>query len=248
MEQSMLKRRSLLLAFAFAALLLIIGGAAFAIWSGAENASREVATLHTAHMTAGDALASIRANVLLSAILTRDYLLDPDPAHAAHYADQFDEIRSETESSFRTLSAAVQSGKERNALDRLHREVAAYWDPTKIVLDWTPEQKNARRAAFLQERVRHREEIVELAAQVEQLMTANFSSERQRSRSPGPRALPCSSDFASQPPPWPTSPRSNAVPPQPTPNFVASPARFAPRRSRSAAIFPANCTIRPARC
>jgi len=176
----MLMRRSILLAFAFASLLLVLGGAAFAIWRGSENARREVADLHGAHLKAGDALASIRANVFLSGILTRDYLLDPDPAHAQRYADQFDAIRSGTERSFQALAASGQSAEESAALDRLHREVASYWDPTKIVLDWTPEQKNARRAEFLRQRVRHREEIVELAGQVEQLMTANFVSERER--------------------------------------------------------------------
>ncbi len=176
----MLMRRSVLLAFAFASLLLIIGGAAFAIWRGAENARQEVAALHSAHLDAGNALASIRANVYLAGILTRDYLLDPDPSHSTRYADQFDAIRSSTEHSFQTLVASAPGPQERMALDRFHRAVDSYWDPTKIILDWTPEQKNASRIAFLQERVRHREEIVELASQIEQLVTANFSRERAR--------------------------------------------------------------------
>jgi signal transduction histidine kinase len=176
----MLMRRSVLLAFAFASLLLIIGGAAIAIWRGAESARQEVSALHRAHFEAGDALASIRANVYLSGILTRDYLLDPDPSHAARYADQFDGIRKSTERSFRALPASGQSPAESAAVARLQRELNSYWDPTNIVLNWTPEQKNARRWEVLQDRVRHREEIVELAGQVEQLMTANFAGERQR--------------------------------------------------------------------
>ena len=54
------------------------------------------------------------------------------------------------------------------------------WDPTEIALDWTPEEKAERRTAVLEERIRHREEIVELASQLEQLMAANFSGERTR--------------------------------------------------------------------
>ncbi len=174
------RRKSFLLAFAFAGLLAIIGGAALAIRHGAADEQREVAALHRAHLQAGDALSSIRANVFLAGILTRDYLLDPDASHAARYAEQFDGIRSQTERSFQILRLSSRSGEERKALDRLHSEVGNYWDPTKIVLDWTPEEKNARRAGFLQDRVRHREEIVELAAQVERLMTANFAAERSR--------------------------------------------------------------------
>jgi len=176
----MLMRRSVLLAFAFASLLLIIGGAAFAIGRGAEKARLEVAELHAAHLRAGDALASIRANVFLSGILTRDYLLDPDPSHASRYAGQFSEIRAATGQSMQALAESGQSQETKQALERLRGELDNYWSSTKLVLDWTPEQKNAPRTAFLQDRVRHREEIVEVAQQVEQLMTDNFSRERSR--------------------------------------------------------------------
>jgi signal transduction histidine kinase len=175
----MLMRRSALLAFAFASLLLIIGGAAYAIGRGAEKARREVAELHAAHLRAGDALASIRANVFLSGILTRDYLLDPDPSHTSRYAGQFSDIRTTTGQSMQALAESGQSRETKQALDRLRSELENYWSSTKLVLDWIPEQKKPR-ADFLQDRVRHREEIVEVAKQVEQLMTDNFSRERSR--------------------------------------------------------------------
>jgi signal transduction histidine kinase len=173
-------RRSVLLAFAFASLLLLIGGASLAIWRGAENAREKVADLHALHLKEDNALASIRANVFLSGILARDYLLDPDPTHATHYADQFDDIRSSTERSFGVLALQEQSPEAKAALDRLNTELENYWNSTKAILDWTPEQKNAPRAAFLQDRIRHREEIVEVAQQAEQLMTDSFSRERSR--------------------------------------------------------------------
>jgi signal transduction histidine kinase len=176
----MLTRRSTLLAFAFASLLLIIGAAAFAIWRETESAQREASALHEAHLRDGNALASIRANVFLGGILTRDYLLDPDASHADHYKEQFGEIRSEAEKSFDIIAASEQSSEERAALQRLRSDVNDYWASTQIVLDWTPEQKNAIRSAFLQERLRRREEIVSLAGQVEQQMTANFNRERER--------------------------------------------------------------------
>src|SRR5579871_6819400 len=173
-------RRSVLLTVAFAALLLIIGGSALAIRQNSTTAQVRVATLHNAHLEAGNALASIRANVYLTGILTRDYLLDPDPNHGKQYADQFLSIRSSTEDSFRILAASTQNAEERAALDHLRREVDTHLDPTRIVLDWTPEEKTVRRGAFLQERLRRREEIVALAAQVEHMMTENFSTERER--------------------------------------------------------------------
>jgi signal transduction histidine kinase len=172
-------RRSVLLGFAFASLLLIIGGAAFAIGHGAEKARLEVAELHAAHLRAGDALASIRANVFLSGILTRDYLLDPDPSHTSRYAGQFSDIRAATGQSMQVLAESGQSPQTKQALDRLRSELENYWNSTKLILDWIPEQKKPR-DAFLQDRVHHREEIVEVAQQVEHLMTDNFSRERSR--------------------------------------------------------------------
>src|ERR1700744_3049218 len=108
----MLVRRSILLAFAFASLLLIIGGAAFAIWHGAENEQNEVAALHAAHLAAGDALATIRANVFLGGIITRDSLLDPDSLHAVRYNEQFNDIRTATDKSFHVLEQSEQSQDE----------------------------------------------------------------------------------------------------------------------------------------
>ena len=176
----MLRRRSILLALAFASLLLITGGAAFEVWRGAGNAQSEVAALHRSHLEAGDALASISANVLLSGILTLDYLLDPDSSHDARYARQFDENRSTSPSSLLKLAESETNQPEKAAIERLRVEVNSYWDPTQIALDWSPDQKAARRSTVLQERVKHREEIVELATQLEQLMSANFTAERAR--------------------------------------------------------------------
>ncbi len=173
-------RKSSLLIAAFTSLLFVIGLSATAIWRNSRNAQNRVAAMHTTHLDAGAALAGIRANVFLTGILTRDYLLETDPASAKDYVEQFRAIRATTADSFRILETAAQDGAEKVALERLRREVAAYWDPTTVVLDWSPQQKAERRAAFLRERVRSRVEVVGLAAQVEKLMTENFSREKER--------------------------------------------------------------------
>ena len=105
MGEPMRARRSILLAAALAALLLVIGISASAVWWNARNSQERVAALQAAHMKAGVALAAIRANVYLAAILTRDYLLDPDPSHARQYIDQFSAIQANTEKSFQVLEA-----------------------------------------------------------------------------------------------------------------------------------------------
>lgn len=173
-------RRSILLAVALAGLLLVIGVSAFAIWWSARNSQEREVALQDSHLQAGLALAAIRANVFLNAILTRDYLLDTDWSHAPEYVDQFNRIRANTEESFRTLEAMGLDNQQRSALNRLRKELDDYWDPTEVVLDLTPQQKLARRTAMLRQRVGRRQEIFALAEQVERLVTENFTRERQR--------------------------------------------------------------------
>ena len=69
---------------------------------------------------------------------------------------------------------------QKAALNHLREELAAYWDPTEVILDWSPEEKRAQRAEMLRQRVGKRQEIFALAEQVEQLVTTNFVKERQR--------------------------------------------------------------------
>ena len=173
-------RKSILLAAALVALLLVIGLSSFEVWRSAKNSQQHIAVLQDAHREAGIALAAIRANVYLSAILTRDYLLDNDSSHAQQYLDQFSAIQANTEQSFRTLDADGLDEEQKSALRRLRTELAAYWDPTEVVLDWSPEEKRAQRAQVLRQRVKKRQEIFALANQVEDLVTANFVKERQR--------------------------------------------------------------------
>ena len=138
-------RRSILLALALAALLLVTGLSAFAIWWTARNSQERVAALQESHMKAGVALAAIRSNVYLNAILTRDYLLDSDSSHAQQYIDQFDKIQANTEESFRILEALGLDDEQKVALAQLRKEVAAYWDPTEVVLDWSPKKSEPSR-------------------------------------------------------------------------------------------------------
>src|SRR4051794_17862448 len=174
------KRRSVLLAAALAALLLVIGVAAYAVWSNARSSEARVAKLQNQHMEANVSLTAIRANVYRSAILTRDYLLDWDPAHTDDYVRQFKIIQTSTESSLRSLEASGLDEEQRGAVRRLRAELATYWDPTEIMLDWSPEQMRAQRAKMLRQRVGRRREIFALTEAVERLMATNFENERHR--------------------------------------------------------------------
>jgi signal transduction histidine kinase len=175
-----LRQRSVFLVAALASLLLVIAGTAFVLWSNATRSQERVATLQTTYSETAAALADIRANVYLAAILTRDYLLDPDPSHARPYIDQFDAIRSGTERDLATIEKSGLDESQRLAVKKLREGLGLYWNSTQTVLDWTPEEKRAQRLDMLRNRVRRREEIFALAGDIERLVGANFQHQRSR--------------------------------------------------------------------
>jgi signal transduction histidine kinase len=173
-------RASILLAASLAALLLVIGLSTTAIWWDATVSQDRVAALQQSHMQTDVALAAIRANVYLNAVPTRDYFLDPDPVHNDRYAEQFRQVHASVEESFQTLLRSGLDNDQKGAVETLRTELAAFWDPTKVMLDWTSADKRAQRAEMLRQRVHRREEIFAVTAQIERLVSANFTRERER--------------------------------------------------------------------
>jgi signal transduction histidine kinase len=173
-------RKSVLLGAAFGALLVVIALSAIAVWRSAIIAQRRVADLHAASTRAATALSAIRSNIYLTAILSRDYLLDPDRYKVPQYLEQFNGIRRDIENGFSILRTAAQDEQQRQALERLKSEVEAYLSPTETALDWTPEEKLLRGSLVLRQRVHRRQEIFTLVRQSETLISSNFDRERQR--------------------------------------------------------------------
>ena len=170
----MKSRRSTFLAAAFVGLLLVLGAATFAVGQSARIAQSRVTALNKARTQSDDALDTIRANVYLIGILTRDYLLDSDPADLHQYVTQFNAIRSETEKSFQALAFSKDQDLPSQALDQLRHEFGAYSDITAVVLGWSAEQKRALGPEMLRQRLRRRQEVFALTGQVEQLVITNY--------------------------------------------------------------------------
>jgi signal transduction histidine kinase len=173
-------RKSTLLVVAFTALLLVLGVSTLAAWRGAKTAQSRASNLLNAHMEARTALNAIRGNVFLNAITTRDYLLDPDSSHRESYLRDFDSIRRNTIDSFVKLQTLTQDPAQNAALRNLQSEFEQYWDPTELLLDWSPQEKRAKGYEMLKLRVRRRQEIFALAEKAQQLIEANFQQERER--------------------------------------------------------------------
>jgi signal transduction histidine kinase len=178
----MQSRRSLFLTTAFAALLLVMGVSTLLVGRNARNAQSRVTELTEARMRTDDDLDAIRNNVYQIGIITRDYLLDPDPASANQYFEQFGMVRADTEKSFDNLSSAGIGDVPPVGLQDLRREFGAYSDLSAVVLNWSPEQKRTLGEDMLRQRFRRRQEIFALTGQVESLVTASFENREEQIR------------------------------------------------------------------
>ena len=173
-------RRSIFLTAAFAALLGVSAVAAWAVWRNARQAQAHAAALHERDLQIHEALSTIRSSVYLTAILTRDYLLDQDSAHGREYSDQFSSVQAKARSNFEVLDRAAQDETQHSTLRLLWMELEAYWDTTQVMLDWSPKEKQAQRTDMLRQRIHRREEILALAERIEILASQNSAQERAR--------------------------------------------------------------------
>ena len=178
-------RRSVFLFLALGALLLLSASAGWTVWRNVRQAQTEAAALHEKDLRIHEALAAIRSSVYLTAILTRDYLLDTSSAAEADYADQFKTIKSKAKASFDTLDRAVPEDAQSIALKTLWRELEVYWASTQAMLDWTAREKAQQHAGALRVRYNQREAILALTERIEQLTSENSAVERERMAAAG---------------------------------------------------------------
>jgi signal transduction histidine kinase len=181
-EPGVRAHKSFIVTAAFGSLILVIALSGAAAWRNGSQLMHQVASVHDTHKRAGDALQSIRENVYLVSILSRDYLLDPDTSNAQTYVDQFASIRTQTNKAFTELQATGLEPLQHSAVERLRRELEKHWDPTEIALDMSVEQRLLRRAQLLRRGLSRRQEIFELASQVQQLLDLNLGREQARIR------------------------------------------------------------------
>jgi len=173
-------RRSIFLIAAFAALLGVSALAAWAVLRNAREAQSQATALHERDLQIHEALDTVRSSVYLTAILTRDYLLDPDPAHLREYIDQFGSVQGKAKSAFETLDHSAQDEVQHSTLRLLWTELEAYWDTTQVMLDLSPKEKQAQRSEMLRQRIHRRGEIFALVERIERLTSDSSAQERER--------------------------------------------------------------------
>lgn len=153
----MLRTRTILI-LAFGSLITLVALAGF-------NASRRSEQIYQALIRARqsfsqteNALAEIQADVYLSNIYVRDYLLDPSHITGQRYRDSLVNIREKLAREIDGLDR--MSIEEPGTRQRLRKEIDAYWDSLDPLFEWTPRQKLTLSSFFLRDRVLPRRDAV----------------------------------------------------------------------------------------
>jgi signal transduction histidine kinase len=167
-------------ALGLSALLLLVVVSVLAASSTAQHIYTQLDNLNSHHRDVENKLRRLRADVHLSGIYMRDYLLDPERARASEYRERLSEFRrshTETVAELRALIGGRQGHDGR--LSSLDTRLDDYWQAFDPLFDWTPAEKALLSAGFLRREVLpRREAVLQIASEIEELNNANHEVQR----------------------------------------------------------------------
>ena len=176
----MKSRTKIALAFGFGTLLIVIGFLALTAFLRAGRIYREVSAIHDTFRAGAALLDDIHIDVYTAAILTRDYLMDPQAATAVQYRNDLVAKQASMEKHLADL-ALIMGPEDRPALERLQREVAVYWSLRDPIFELNPDQKAAIGYQFLQQQTMpQRKAVLLLANEIDVLNSVNLRKEEQK--------------------------------------------------------------------
>ncbi len=166
-----------ILVLGFGALVALI---AFAGWSALQRAQRsykEIGRLQEADRRAQQIVAGIRSDLQLTAIATRDYLLDLNADPAVARGRQI-ELEKSTTRALRDLEPLVPS-KNSAAFQEMDARMKEYWKYQGLIFQWKPEEKARAGVAFLKVNVSRRIAVMDLASEIEALASDSYRRRRE---------------------------------------------------------------------
>lgn len=160
----------------FGALLLLIG----LMGTGAMRRSGvlydQIAAAQRADQEVDAAIRDLPADIHLTGILVRDYVLDPSSSAAPFYKEQLANGQAKIERDLARLD--VLTGARVETIARLQRDTRAYVDSIEPMLDWSPEEKRALGFGFIRQNlIPRRQSIVTLATELRALNIQHTEAE-----------------------------------------------------------------------
>jgi len=174
-----MKSRSwLILSIGFGVLLLLIALLGFGAMRRAQNLHDQAISAHEAYLQTDTVLREIPADLHMSGILIRDYLLDPSFAMAPEYQEELVALHSSIRHRLDLLAQRLGAGDQRTSLSKLRKELEAYWKSVDPILAWSPQDKLVFSRMFLRQVVLpRREAVLTLAREISDINAANLRME-----------------------------------------------------------------------
>jgi signal transduction histidine kinase len=160
----------------FGMLLLLVGLMGTGAIRRSGDLYEQITAAQRADQEVDAAIRDLPADLHLTGILVRDYVLDPSPAAGPAYKEQLAREQAAIEQHLARLD--VLTGARKETIARLQRNTRAYVESIQPMLDWSPEEKRALGFGFIRENlIRRRQSIVTLAAELRALNVQHTEAE-----------------------------------------------------------------------
>lgn len=144
----------------------------------AEEIYAQLDQLNTHHRDVESTLRRLRADVYLSSIFIRDYLLDTDREEAPGYRQRLTELRQKHSVSVKELRALLPASAAPR-MDNLDGRLDDYWQAFEPLFEWSAYEKLMRSGRFLRREVLpRREAVLAITNDIEQLNNTNLATQR----------------------------------------------------------------------
>lgn len=145
-----------------------------------EQIYREIRASQEQFQQSQRAFEALSQNVFTISITIREFLLDTSPAAGRAYLSRLESNRAQLQSNIVRLREILPPD-ESAVLDRLERELDAYWVSIVSIFGWTPNQRAERGAYFLREEQRpRRQSILAVAEELADLNSSLYEQQQRR--------------------------------------------------------------------
>lgn len=165
-------------AAALGGLLLLIYTSVATTSRKAEEIYAQLDQLNTHHREVESTLRRLRADVHLSSIYIRDYLLDTDREEASQYRQRLTDLRQNHRVFVNELRALLPPSAA-HRVDNLDGRLDDYWQAFEPLFQWSAYEKLMRSGRFLRREVLpRREAVLTITSDIEQLNNTNLAMQR----------------------------------------------------------------------
>ncbi len=164
-------------AAALAGLRLLIATSVLGTSRKAEEIYTQLDQLNQRHRQVEGKLRRLRADIHLSGIYIRDYLLDTSREHAPEYRQHLTDLRRSHVSTVQELRVLLPRQVAR--IDDLQARLEDYWQTFEPLFDWTAAEKVFHSARFLRHEVLpRREAVLAITKEIEELNETSLATQR----------------------------------------------------------------------